>query len=56
MLFKLVNESGDQPIGLSELKVKEEPIRKTSPLKSENPNSSIIQLIEPTFPLKSEFI
>jgi hypothetical protein len=33
----------------------EEDPRKGSPLKSENPNASVIKMVEPIYPLKSDF-
>lgn len=52
LIFELFDKSGGEPIDLFNKKNKQEAPRKTSPLKSEKPTSSVIQLIEPTFPLK----
>jgi len=55
MLFDLVDKSKDDVVGLkSENKLEEDP-RKGSPLKSENLNASVIKMVEPTYPLKSDF-
>jgi hypothetical protein len=53
----LVDESKDDVIGIQsdKEKGKKEDPRKGSPLKGEDPRSSVIQNIEPTFPLKSDF-
>jgi len=37
-----------------ETKLEQDP-RKGSPLKSEEPNSSVIRMVEPQYPLKSDF-
>jgi hypothetical protein len=55
MLFDLVDQAKEDVVGLQpESKLEEDP-RKGSPLKSEDPNSSVIKMVEPMYPLKSDF-
>ena len=55
-MFNLVEESKDDVIGLSSnvITIAPDP-RKGSPLKGEDPKSSVIQMVEPAFPLQSDF-
>ena len=57
MLFKLVEESKDDVIGLTDAvkKQEQEDMHKGSRLKSENPQASIIQGIQSTYPLAADF-
>jgi hypothetical protein len=57
MLFKIAQESKDEVVGFNEANKRpnQEETRKGSPLKSEKPDSSVIQGIQSTYPLVADF-